>query len=88
LLLPSFIKIARRVNGIVIIAVMIINVRKEVSSIGCPQAGKKGIGKTIRSHIVPSKRSIFHLSFNLERNSIAYSLKAIEKGILIFGTSF
>jgi hypothetical protein len=52
-------------------AVMIISVLKEVSSIGYPQAGKNGIGKMIRSHIVPSKRSIFHLSLSLERNSIA-----------------
>jgi hypothetical protein len=70
--LPSFINIARRVNGIDIIAVMIISVLKVVSSIGCPQAGKNGIGKMIRIQIVPSKRSIFHLSLSLERNSIAF----------------
>jgi hypothetical protein len=53
-------------------AVMIISVLREVSSIWYPQTGKNGIGKMIRIQIAPSKRSIFHLSLSLERNSIAF----------------
>ena len=58
---------------------MIISVLKEVSSIGYPQAGKNGIGKMIRIQIAPSKRSIFHLSLSLERNSIVFDFISIIK---------
>ncbi len=58
---------------------MIIIVLKEVSSIGYPQAGKNGIGKMIRIQIDPSKRSIFHLSLSLERNSIVFDFISIIK---------
>jgi hypothetical protein len=58
--------IARKVNGIDTIAVMITSILVEVSSIGNPQAGKNGIGKAIMSHNPARQRSVFHLSLSLE----------------------
>jgi hypothetical protein len=58
---------------------MINSVLNEVSSIGYPQAGKNGIGNTIRIQIVPSRRSSFHLSLSLERSSIAFICISIIK---------
>jgi hypothetical protein len=63
---------------------MIISVLKEVSSIGYPQADKNGIGKMIRIQIAPSKRSIFHLSLSLERNSIVFDFISIIKDKLFW----
>jgi hypothetical protein len=59
--------IANKTKGIDVIAVMMVSVLRELGSIGYPQAGKKGIGKTITIQIPIKKRSIFHLLLNLER---------------------
>lgn len=64
--------IAKKVNGIDAIAVMIISVVMVVSSIGNPQAGKNGIGKEIISHKPTRKRRIFHLRLSLQRSGNFY----------------
>ncbi|HZA71204.1 MAG TPA: hypothetical protein VE548_16030 [Nitrososphaeraceae archaeon] len=56
---------AKKVNGMDTIAVMIISVVVEVSSIGNPQAGKNGIGKEIMSHKPTRNRRIFHFRLSL-----------------------
>lgn len=66
MLVPSFMNIAKRVNGMDTIAVMIISVSVEVSSIGNPQAGRNGIGKEIISHIPARNTMIFHLCLSLQ----------------------
>jgi hypothetical protein len=60
-------KMASKVKGIDTIAVIIINVRIDVSSIGAPKSGRKGIGNMNRSQIPTRTTRIFHLLFTLER---------------------
>lgn len=66
MLVPSFMNIAKRVNGIDTIAVMIISVFVVVFSIGNPQAGRNGIGKVIISHTPARKTRIFHLCLSVQ----------------------
>jgi hypothetical protein len=68
-LLPSFINIAKRVKGIVIIDVIIRSVRIEVGSIGKPHSGRNGIGNKIISQIPTRKAIIFHFCLSLERSN-------------------
>ena len=67
--MPSFINIAKRVKGIVIIDVIIRSVRIEVGSIGKPHNGKNGIGNKIISQIPPREAIIFHLCLSLENSN-------------------
>jgi hypothetical protein len=60
--------IASKTNGTDTITVMIVNVLKEVGSIGYPKAGRNGIGKLIISQTPAKKISSFHLASILERN--------------------
>ena len=60
-LLLSFINIARSVNEYRYVAVIIINIHIEVSSIGDPKTGRNGIGNMITSQIPTSMRIVFHL---------------------------
>jgi hypothetical protein len=60
-------KIASKVKGIDTIAVVIINVRIDVSSIGAPKIGRKGIGNINRSQIPARTTRTFYLFFKLDR---------------------
>jgi hypothetical protein len=60
-------KIASKVKGIDTIAEVIINVRIDVSSIGAPKSGRKGIGNMNRSQMPARTTRTFHLFFSLER---------------------
>jgi hypothetical protein len=65
-------KIASKVKGIDTIAVVIINVRMDVSSIGAPKSGRKGIGNMNTSQIPARTTRTFHLFFSLERIILYY----------------
>jgi hypothetical protein len=61
-------KSASNVKGTDTIAVVIINVRRDVSSKGAPKSGKKGIGNINTSQIPARATRTFHLFFSLERS--------------------
>jgi hypothetical protein len=60
-------KSAIRVKGIDTIAVVIINVRIDVSSIGAPKSGRNGIGKMNRSQTLARTTRTFPLFLSLSR---------------------
>jgi hypothetical protein len=72
-------KIASKVKGIDTIAVVIINVRMDVSSIGAPKGGRKGIGNINRSQIPAKTTRTFYLSFNLDR--IIFLLSSLSSSL-------
>jgi hypothetical protein len=60
-------KSASKVKGIDTIAVVINNVRIDVSSKGAPKSGRKGIGNMNTSQIPARTTRTFHLFFSLQR---------------------
>jgi hypothetical protein len=69
-------KIASKVKGMDTIAVVIINVRIDVSSIGAPKSGRKGIGNINRSQIPVRTTRTSHLFLSLERIIFLLSLSS------------
>jgi hypothetical protein len=60
-------KSASNVKGIDTIAVVIINVRIDVGSIGAPKKGRKGIGNMNKSQMPARTTRTFHLFFSILR---------------------
>jgi hypothetical protein len=73
-------KIASKVKGMDAIAVIIINVRIDVSSIGAPKSGRKGIGNINRSQMPARTTRTFYLLFSQER--IIFLLSSSSSSLL------
>jgi hypothetical protein len=72
-------KIASNVKSIDTIAVVIINVRMDVSSKGAPKSGRNGIGNMNTSQIPARATRTFHLFFSLERSILSSSSSLISR---------
>jgi hypothetical protein len=73
-------KNASKVKGMDTIAVVIINLRIDVSSIGAPKSGRKGIGNINRSQMPARTTRTFYLLFSQER--IIFLLSSSSSSLL------